>query len=147
MSLGARRSTEAGPVMSATMATICTPNVSVSIHSFQIWTLVWECFGVLRTSFIGVIDRSLSRTSHDPSSQDLRDHLQRWSPLNIVPCQAKNNQTMFPLSGSATENVQAIIEQKSRDELVAAVLHLLDELQNCDKSWWFMMIVINRAST
>ena len=42
---------------------------------------------------------------------------------------------LFSDSGSATENVQAIIEQKSRDELVAAVLHLLDELQNCN--WWF----------
>ena len=49
----------------------------------------------------------------------------------------KNDETIFSVSGSATENVQAIIEQKSRDELMAAVLHLLDELQNCNKSWWF----------
>ena len=32
MSLGARRSMEAGHVMNVTMATICTPNVSVSIY-------------------------------------------------------------------------------------------------------------------
>ena len=124
-------------MMNVTMATICTLNVSVSIYRLFPNTdsgLRLRMFWVLRTSFIGVIDRMLSRTSHDPSSHDLRDHLQKWSPLNIVPCVKKNNATIFSVSGSATENVQAIIEQKSRDELVAAVLHLLDELQNCNKS-------------
>ena len=63
----------------------CVCKYLPTLSKYGLWSETENVFWVLRTSFIGVIDRTLSRTSHDPSSHDLRDHLQKWSPLKIVP--------------------------------------------------------------
>ena len=126
------------------MATICTPNVSVSTDSslqiWRDWTLVWSGIVLgLQNKFYWCHWSDVVKDITRPIitwSEYLRSSLKMVTSTHCFLSSFSKQWTYF-LLGSATQNVSAIIEQKSRDELVAAVLHLLDELQNCNKSWTF----------
>ena len=127
------------------MATICTPNVSVSSDSslqiWRDWTLVWSgnVLG-LQNKFYWCHWSDVVKGITRPIitwSEYLRSSVKMVTSGHCFLSSFSKQWTYF-LSGSATQNVGALIEQKSRDELVAAVLHLLDVLQNCNKSWLWL---------